>query len=104
MLRIVRRDRRTARAMPRRSPLTERDARRLHRDVGARAHRDADVGLRERRRIVDAVAGHRDDCAFRLQTLHDRGLVLRQHVGDDLVHAERVADGSRRALRRRPSA
>ena len=46
--------------MPRRSPLHERDAGALHRDVGAGAHRDADVGLREGRRVVDAVAGHGD--------------------------------------------
>ena len=33
-------------------------------DVGAGdAHRDADVGLLERRRVVHAVAGHRDDVA-----------------------------------------
>ena len=44
--------------------LDERDAGALHRDVGARAHGDADVGLRERRRVVDAVAGHRHDAAF----------------------------------------
>ena len=31
-------------------------------DLGAaEAHRDADVGLLERGRVVDAVAGHRDD-------------------------------------------
>ena len=29
------------------------------RDVGARAHRHADVGLHQRRRVVDAVADHR---------------------------------------------
>ena len=33
----------------------------LDRDVGAGAHRDADLRLRQRRRVVDAVAGHRDD-------------------------------------------
>ena len=32
----------------------------------------------KRRRIVDAVAGHRDDAAFGLQPLHHRGLVLRE--------------------------
>ncbi len=37
---------------------------RLLRHVGAGdAHRDADVGGLERRRVVDAVAGHRDDLA-----------------------------------------
>ena len=36
----------------------------LDRDVGAGADRDAEVGLRERRRVVDAVADHRDDAAL----------------------------------------
>ena len=35
------------------------------RDLGAGdAHRDADVGALERRSVVDAVAGHRDDVAL----------------------------------------
>ena len=58
--------------MPRRSPLHQRHAGALHRDVGAGAHRDADVGLRERRRVVDAVAGHRDAPALRLEPLRSR--------------------------------
>ena len=45
----------------------ERDVARLDRDVGAGAHRDADVGLRERRCVVDAVADHRDGESFCLQ-------------------------------------
>ena len=40
---IVARDSRRARTMPRRSPFTSVMPRALHRDVGARAHRDADV-------------------------------------------------------------
>ena len=41
---------------------------RLAGHVGARAtHRDADVGLLQRRAVVHAVAGHRDDVAARLQ-------------------------------------
>ena len=50
---------------------------RLARDVGADpAHRDADVGALQRRRIVDAVAGHRDELAARLQRLDDPDLLL----------------------------
>ena len=37
----------------------ERHVARLGRDVGAGADRDPDVGLRERRGVVDAVADHR---------------------------------------------
>ena len=44
--------------------LDQRDAGALHRHVGAGAHRDADVGLRQRRRVVDAVAGHGDALAL----------------------------------------
>ena len=84
--------------------LDERDGRALHRDVGARAHRDADVGLRERRRVVDAVAGHRDDAALALQALDGRGLLVGQHVGDDLVDAELARDGARRRSMCRRSA
>ena len=36
---------------------------RLLRDLAARTHRDADVGLLQRGRVVDRVAGHRDDRA-----------------------------------------
>ena len=50
--------------MPRRSPRKQRDAGAFHRDVGAGAHGDADVGCGQRRRVVDAVAGHRDDAAL----------------------------------------
>ena len=50
--------------MPRRSPLHQRDAGAFHRHVGAGAHRDADIRGGERGRVVDAVAGHRDDVAL----------------------------------------
>ena len=39
----------------------------LDRDVGAGAHREAEVGLGERGGVVDAVADHRDDPALGLQ-------------------------------------
>ena len=67
MLRIVARDSRRARTMPRQVALEQGDAGALHRDVGAGAHGDADVGRGERRRVVDAVAGHRDHPARALQ-------------------------------------
>jgi hypothetical protein len=47
--------------------LDQRHAGALHRHVGAGAHRDADVRLRERRGVVDAVAGHRDDAPLGLE-------------------------------------
>ena len=65
--------------------LHERDAGAFHRDVGAGAHRDADVGPRQRRGVVDAVAGHRDAPALALERRDVRGLLLRQHAGMDVV-------------------
>ena len=64
----------------------------LDRDVGAGAHGDADVGGGERRRVVDAVAGHGDDAAFAAQPLDHRRLAVRQHLGLDLVDAEIARD------------
>ena len=42
----------------------QRDVGGLHRHIGARADRDAHIGLRQRRRVVDAVADHRHDLAL----------------------------------------
>ena len=64
----------------------------LHGDVGAGAHGDADVGRGERRRVVDAVAGHGDDAALRLVALHDRALLVGQDLGLDLLDAELAGD------------
>jgi hypothetical protein len=58
--------------------------RRLAGDVGPRAtHRDADVGRAQRRRVVDAVAGHRDDVALLLQGVGDPQLRLGRAAGED---------------------
>jgi hypothetical protein len=51
--------------------------------VGAAgAHRHADVGPFERRRVVGAVAGDRDHLAELLQAGHDAHLVLRAHPAE----------------------
>ena len=42
------------------------DAAAFHGDVGAGAHGDADIGLRERGGVVDAVAGHGDESSLLL--------------------------------------
>src|SRR3546814_11565909 len=47
------------------------------------AHGYADIGLLERRRIVDAVAGHGDNLALRLQSANDAQLVLWAGPGED---------------------
>ncbi len=64
------------------------------------AHGDADVGLLERRRVVDAVAGHRHDFAAVLPGVHDAELVGGR---DACVHARcrrRRAGVRRRSSRR----
>ena len=53
-----------ARTMPVRSPLQQGDAGALDGHVGARAHREPDVGGGQGGCVVDAVAGHRDDAAL----------------------------------------
>ena len=63
-------------------------------DLGAGADGDADVGLRERGRVVDAVADHRDDARpsvglrLPLQHLHVRRLARRRHVGKHLPRVD----------------
>ena len=53
--------------------------RRLAGDVGAgAAHGDADVGAPQRRRVVDAVAGHRHDVTLGVQRVGDPQLGLRR--------------------------
>ena len=83
--------------MPRRSPFTERHAGALHRHVGAGAHRDADLRLRQRRRVVDAVARHGDDAALGLEPLDRVRFLIGEHLRHDLVDAELA----RHRLRRR---
>ena len=63
----------------------EREVTGLDRDVGAGAHGQAQVGLRERRGVVDAVPDHGDRPALVLQPADDVHLVARQHLGDHLL-------------------
>ena len=70
----------------------ERDVAGLDRDVAPGADRDADVGLRERRRVVDAVADHGDDPPFILQPANLVALPFRQHARDDAVDAGDARD------------
>lgn len=64
------------------------DAGRLDGGVGAGAHRDAHIGGRERRCVVDAVPGHGHDTSFGAQSGDDVGLVAGQHLGLDTVDAQ----------------
>ena len=93
MLRMVARLRVRARDDAAQVAVEQRDARAFHGDVGARAHGDADVGLRQRGRVVHAVAGHGDDVAFGLQLLDDFAFLVGQHAGVHFVDAEFARDG-----------
>ena len=75
----------------------ERDAGALHRDVGSRSHGDSDRGFRQRRSVVDAIAGHHDLAPFALQTPDYVALFVWLDFGNDLVDA----DGGRHRFRRR---
>ena len=68
----------------------DRDVGRLTRDVRSAAHCDADVGPREGRRVVDAVAHDGDGRAPLLEGLHEVRLLLRERVGDIAGDAERI--------------
>ncbi len=76
----------------------ERQVARLDRDVGARADREAEVGLGERRGVVDAVADHRDDLAGALQRLHLGALVAGEDVGEHALDADLGGDRAGGAL------
>ena len=53
--------------------------------AAGRAGRDADISGSERRRIIDAIAGHRDDAAFGLETGHHGALGVGKHIGLNLI-------------------
>ena len=57
----------------------------LARRLGAGVHREADVGLGERRRVVGAVAAHGDQAAARLLPADQGELVLRRRLGEEIV-------------------
>ena len=61
-------------------------------------HGDADVGLRERGRIVVAIAGHRDDMSLRLQTFDDAQLLVRSDPTEDRYGIEPIFEHEVRTL------
>ena len=85
----VRRERRIASPAASRSPLTRVRSLASIATSGAGADREAEVGLGERRSVVDAVADHRHDAPVALQALDDGRLLGRQHLGDHLVDPDR---------------
>ena len=56
------------------------------------AHRDADVRSLQRRRVVHAVAGHRDDVALLLEDIDEVDLVLGRDARDDTDAVDLAGD------------
>ena len=69
---------------------------------GAGVHRDADIGLRERGRVVGAVAGHRDQLPALLLLADERELGLGRRLGEVVVDARLGRDrgGGQRVVAR----
>ena len=59
----------------------QNDVRRLARDVAGPAHGNAEIGLRERGRVVDAVAHKRHALALCLKFFYKFRLLLRPDLG-----------------------
>ena len=59
----------------------------LARGLGAGVHGDADIGLRQRRRVVGAVAAHRDQLALGLLVADQLQLVLGRRLREEVVDA-----------------
>ena len=59
----------------------------LARRHGAGVHRHADIGLGQRRRVVGAVAAHRDQLALRLLVADQLELGFRRRLGEEVVDA-----------------
>ena len=77
--------------------LHEHGVRALDRNVRAGADGDAKIRLRERRRVVDAVADHGDAMAVCLELLHHACFAARQHACDDVIDVHAFAHGLCRA-------
>ena len=73
----------------------ERDACAFDGDVGTGAHRDADGRSRQRRSVIDAIAGHGHDPSFSLQPADLVRFLIGQYAGDHLTDAELAGDGMR---------
>src|SRR5205085_4992326 len=61
-------------------------------DVGSRPDSDAEVGLHEGRRVVDAVADHGHGAAVALEAADHGDLVGGEHFGEDRRDADLAGD------------
>ncbi len=65
------------------------------RRLSSAAHGDPDVGELQCEHIVDAVTGHGDGVALRLERLHHCPLLIRSHPTEDRPLVEQPAQGNR---------
>src|SRR5207249_652181 len=70
----------------------------FHRYVGAGTHRDADISRGQCGRVVDTIAGHRNDVSMLAQYAYALVLVLRRDSGFDFIDAEFLRNGASGAL------
>lgn len=63
-----------------------------------RSNSDAYVGSAQRGRVVDSVTHHHDGAPRSLFGAHNFQLLGRQHLRDDLIHAQHLSDFVRRGL------
>ena len=82
----------------------QNDVRRLAGEIAGAAHGNAEVGLLQRRRIVDAVAHERHALALGLEFFHELRLLLRPHPGKNIFHrnAGLLGDGCSRYAKLSP--
>src|SRR5262249_43191755 len=57
-------------------------------DVGPRPHCNSDIGSSERRRVVNSVAGHCDDCTAGLQPFDDLDFLIGHHFRAELINSQ----------------
>src|SRR5436309_4856872 len=93
MFRMVARLMRRAFAMPRRSPFTKVMCAPLDGDIGACAHSDTDLSLRQRRSVIDAVAGHGDDPPFGLKAFDHFNFLFGQYFGFHSIDTQAARHG-----------
>ena len=96
----MRRPSTTPSASTSRSLLEQDDVGGVLRDVGGRVDRDADVGVVQGERVVDAVAEERDRRTGATLRAQDPGLLLRAHAGEDRRRRPRGIERRRRPARR----
>ncbi len=75
-------------------PFDERHLGAIHRDIGARSHRDAHIGLSQGRCIVDPIARHGDNASFVLQFGNQGQFISRLYFRMKFLDLKICGDGA----------